>query len=297
MSNTAPLFGQNKGVAFIAEVSSNHHRDLDRCLSFIDEAHKSGCRSVKFQLFRIDELFAPEILKQSPTHRARKDWELPVEFLPKLSKHTHAKGMLFSCTPFYLDAVKELEPFVDFYKIASYELMWDELLSACAKTGKPIMLSTGMATMDEINHAVEILKQAGCEDLTLLHCVSSYPSPPEHMNLSAIETIRNNTGVMVGLSDHSVQPGVIYRATHKFGAHVVEFHLDLDGDGEEYAAGHCWLPHQIKDVINTLNTGFEADGTGIKEPTPSELPDRDWRADPSDGLRPLKKMRKNWKPE
>ncbi len=297
MPKATTLFNGDSGVDFIAEVSSNHHRDLARCIAFIDAAADSGCRAVKFQLFRIDELFAPEILKQSPTHQARKDWELPIEFLPELSQHTQKKGMLFSCTPFYLDAVEELEPFVDFYKIASYELLWDELLTTCAKTGKPVMLSTGMATLDEIKRAVDVLQQAGCEDLTLLHCVSSYPTPPEHMNLSAINTIHDATGVPVGLSDHSVNPGVIYRAVHHHNAPVVEFHIDLDGKGEEFSAGHCWLPDQIGTVIKTIQSGFSADGTGVKEPTPSELPDREWRADPSDGLRPLKSLRKDWKPE
>ena len=93
--------------------------------------------------------------------------------------------------------------------------------------------------------------------------------------------------VAVGLSDHSVQPGVLYRAVHKYGANVVEFHLDLDGSGAEYATGHCWLPDQIAPVIDTIRVGYASDGNGVKAPAPSEQIDREWRADPSDGLRPL----------
>ncbi len=281
-------------VNFIAEVSSNHSRDLDRSFDFIKSASDAGCAAVKFQLFRVDQLFATGALSAEEVVR-RKNWELPLEFLPKLAQRCREVGIEFSCTPFYLDAVAELEPYVDFYKIASYELLWDELLAACARTGKPLILSTGMATIDEIKHAVDVLQKNGCEAPILLHCTSAYPTPYAEANLAAIETIRQATGCEVGWSDHTVEPAVIHRAIHHWGARVIEFHLDLDGKGEEFGAGHCWLPEQIGAVIRDVEKGFTADGNGIKEPVPSELPDRLWRADPSDGLRPLKEMRAQWK--
>lgn len=280
---------------FIAEVSSNHHRDLERSYEFIEQAAQAGCASVKFQLFKIDQLFAPEILESSEEHRKRKQWELPVEFIPRLAQRCTDVGIEFSCTPFYLDAVDELEAYVDFYKIASYELLWDDLLAACASTGKPILLSTGMATMVEILHAVEVLRKNGCQSPTLLHCTSAYPTPYAEANLAAIETIRGETGCEVGWSDHTVEPAVIYRAIHRWGARVIEFHFDLDGEGEEFGAGHCWLPEQIEAVIRDVEKGGLADGSGVKEPVPSELPDRLWRADPSDGLRPFREIRAQWK--
>lgn len=281
-------------IVFIAEVSSNHYRDLDRCYAFIDAAAKSGCQAVKFQLFRIDQLFAPEILEKSEMHRRRKDWELPVEFLPELASRCKEREIQFSCTPFYLDAVGELEPFVDFYKIASYELLWDDLLSACASTGKPVILSTGMAIMSEIEHAVDVLRANGCDHPTLLHCTSAYPTPYAEANLAAIETLRHATGCQMGWSDHTVEPAVIQRAIHRWGAQIIEFHLDLDGYGEEYATGHCWLPEQIGAVIASVTKGLITDGSGIKEPVPVELSDRLWRADPTDGLRPLEEIRSTW---
>ncbi len=285
---TAPLF--------IAEVSSNHNRDIERSFQIIDEAAKIGCQSVKFQLFKVDQLFAPEILNKSEVHRKRKDWELPLKFIPKLEQRCKENGIKFACTPFYLEAVDELEPYVDFYKIASYELLWDDLIAACAKTGKPVILSTGMATIKEIQHAVQILNENGCSNPTLLHCTSAYPTPFFEANLSAIETMRLSTGCEVGWSDHTAEPGVLYRAIHKWGARVVEFHLDLDGEGDEFNGGHCWLPEQIGPLISNVNKSFRADGDGVKEPTKSELPDRDWRSDPSDGLRPMKSVRTTWKP-
>ena len=281
---------------FIAEVSSNHNCDLQRCISFIDETLKTGCDAVKFQLFKLEELFAPEILERSEEHRKRKQWELPLEFIPELAEYCHKKNIEFACTPFYLDAVEELEPYVDFYKIASYELLWKDLLIKCAKTGKPVIISSGMATIPEIKNAVNILRSNGCEKPTVLHCTSAYPTPYSEANLKAIETIRSETGCNVGWSDHTVEPSVINRAINKWKASVIEFHIDLDGFGKEYDTGHCWLPDQIKKVIDDIRKSAEIDGDGIKQPSTSEKSDRDWRADPSDGMRPLKSLRKNWIP-
>lgn len=279
---------------FIAEASSNHAQDLSRALAFVDAAAVCGCDAVKFQLFRLNELFAPEILAKSAKHRARVAWELPLAHIEPLAIRARERGIQFSCTPFYLDAVKELEPHVAFYKIASYELLWDDLLKACAATGKPVTISTGMATMPEIEGAVATLRGAGCRDVTVLHCVSAYPAPAEEANLSAIAAIREATGASVGWSDHTRIPAVIERAVHRWGASAVEFHLDLDGKGAEYASGHCWLPDEIAPVIARIREGERSDGTGFKGPVAAELSDREWRADPIDGLRPLRHVRAEW---
>lgn len=277
---------------FIAEVSSNHSQDLNRCFQFIDTAAEVGCDAVKFQLFKIDELFSPEILEASEQHRNRKDWELPLNFLPQIAQRCREKGIAFSCTPFYLDAVDALEPYVDFYKISSYEILWLDLIRRCASTGKPLVISTGMATEDEIKNAVAAAE--GCADLTLLHCVSAYPTPLDSCNLKAIDTIRDKFGCNTGWSDHSVSPAVLYRACYHWSARMIEFHLDLDKHGAEYASGHCWLPEQIQTVISDIKLASAADGDGQIKASDTELADRDWRADPSDGLRPLKFMRQNF---
>ena len=279
---------------FIAEASSNHDRDLSRALAFVDAAADAGCDAVKFQLFKIDRMFAPEILSRSEKHRARQQWELPLAHLAPLAERCLARGIQFSCTPFYREAVEELRPFVAFYKVASYELLVTPLLEACAATGKPIVLSTGMATMDEIAAAANTLGRAGAADITLLHCVSAYPTPASQANLSAIAAIRDATGCKVGWSDHTRRPAVIERAVHRWGATAVEFHLDLEGEGAEYAAGHCWLPDEIAPVIARIRESAVADGSGFKGPQPSELSDRDWRADPADGMRPLRNIRAAW---
>jgi N-acetylneuraminate synthase len=185
-------------------------------------------------------------------------------------------------------------PHVDSFKIASYELIWEPLLAKVAATGKPCIVSTGMATLAESTRAVEVLRTAGAADITLLHCVSAYPTPPGEANLAAIKTLRDATGCPTGWSDHTVSPGVIHRAVHRWDATLIEFHLDLDGLGPEYAEGHCWLPYEVAAVIREVRAAEAADGNGLKVPMASELPDREWRVDPSDGLRPMRDIRRRW---
>ncbi len=282
---------------FIAEVSSNHSADLPRALEFIDRAADIGCDGVKFQLFKIDELFAPEILATSAAHRKRRAWELPVSFLPDLALRAQERAIEFSCTPFYLEAVDILEPYVDFLKIASYELSWPDLLRRCAATRKPIVLSTGMADLQEVRDAVTTLHDAGCRHLTLLHCVSGYPAKPADANLAALTPLRSlekdfeDMALRVGWSDHTVEPGVVHRAVHHHGAEMIEFHIDLDGTGDEYAVGHCWTPEPMANVIHDTRIALRADGEALKMPTLDEREERRWRADPVDGLRPLSQYR------
>ena len=276
---------------FVAEVSSNHGQDINRCYAFIDTAADIGCDAVKFQLFKVDELFSAEARAARPALNSRKSWELPVEFLPLLKNRCEKRGIQFSCTPFYLDAVKELEPYVDFYKIASYELMWHALSKECAKTKKPLVMSTGMATLSEVDDAVNAVKSIGCVDLTLLSTISGYPTPIMECNLAFIETLRKRYDVKAGWSDHSVNVGVLARAVHAYNASMIEFHLDLDGQGDEFKTGHCWLPDEMASTICLIRDGFQASGSMEKIIGSSEFADRDWRADPADGLRPLKKIR------
>ena len=292
-----------KKIDFIAEVSSNHNRDLNRMKEFIYASKDAGCTGVKFQLFKIDKLFSPEILAKSETHRKRKEWELSVEYIPELSELSHSLGLSFSCTPFYLEAVEILDSHVDFFKIASYELLWHDLFKKCGNTGKPVVFSTGMATLDEIEKALKCLLSTNTKDITVLHCNSAYPTPVEDANLIGVHTLNNminaiekpnGISIKTGYSDHTVSPGVLYRAIHQYNINFVEFHIDLDGKGEEYEAGHCWLPNQISEVIANVSSGLEADGEKVFKPSISELPDRDWRADPSDGLRPLLSMREEF---
>lgn len=275
----------------IAEISSNHNRDLDRACALIEAANSAGATAVKFQLFELEKLFSREVLESSSQHRDRKSWELPRDFIPVLANKAHSLGLLFGCTPFDLDAARFVQPYVDFLKIASYEILWVDLIRACGGMGKSVIVSTGMANESEVGAAVTALRDSGCEDFALLHCVSSYPAPRTETNLRAIKTLRERFNVTTGWSDHSHDMSVVLRSISRWGASVIELHFDLDGEGAEAVGGHCWLPSELKALTTALYSEALLDGSGKKEPAESELRDLDWRADPSDGLRPLLPLR------
>jgi sialic acid synthase SpsE len=279
-------------VRFIAEIGSNHNRERERCLQLVDAAVQAGCGALKLQVFRVEDLFAPEALAYHPELAARRAWEFPLELLGPIRERCDEHGVELGATPFGLWALDALFEQVDFFKIASYEILWHELIRACAATGKPLVLSTGMATQDEVAAALDAARGA---DVRLLHCVSGYPTPPEQTNLAAIGDLRDRFGVPVGWSDHSCSEQVIRRAISRWDASDIEVHLDLDGDGYE-AGEHNWSPDRLHALIHSLDAAASdaddiLDGNGVKRPMPVELPDVAWRADPLDGLRPLRALR------
>jgi sialic acid synthase SpsE len=282
---------------FIAEIGSNHNGDMERCLELVDAAAGAGCGAVKLQVFRVEDLFAPQALSAHPELERRRAWEFPLELLGAVRERCRERGVELGATPFALWAVEALRDEVDFFKIASYELLWPALIEACAGSGRPLILSTGMATLAEVASAVEVARAAGT-DVRLLHCVSGYPTPPEQANLAAIATLRE-LDVPVGWSDHTCAERVVRRAVRRWGASDVELHIDLDGRGME-AGEHNWTPRRLRALIASLDqaTGDATpdddtalDGDGVKRAMPVELADVGWRADPADGLRPLRALR------
>ncbi len=286
---------------FIAEICSNHLNNLNRSKKIIDEAKRIGCNAVKFQLFKSDKLFAPEILKKSKSHKKIKSLELSKKIIPALSKYTKKKGMLFGCTPFDLGAVDYLKDFVDFYKIGSYELLRSDIFENCIKYNKKIIFSTGMSTEIELNNILKIFKKKKFYKFSILRCISNYPTKIENTNLKSIDTLRKllkkkfkNKNIKVGWSDHSKNLGVILKSIYKYNSEIIEFHLDLDGKGPEFKGGHCWLPNEIQDVIKLAKDGHKFDGNGRINYQKSEKNERNWRSDPRDGLRPILSERRKF---
>jgi N-acetylneuraminate synthase len=297
---------------FIVEIGSNHNRDLDRALALLEVAARAGAGAAKLQVFRVEDLFAPQALAAREDLCARREWELPLELIEPIARRCHDLDLELGATPFGLWAIEALEPYVDFFKVASYEVLWHESIGMLAATGRPLVISTGMATLQEIDAATAVARDAGCRDLRLLHCVSGYPTPPDQCNLAAIETLRERYGCPVGWSDHSARAQIVRRAVRRWGASDVELHLDLDGAGHE-AGEHNWTPAALAALIAGLAAPgangaepadvseaadsleavdlFEVDGDGVKRPMPVEKPDLAWRADPGDGLRPLGRYR------
>ena len=281
-----------KNIKFIGEISSNHNGNLNRCYRFIDLCAKLNFYAVKFQLFKIDKLFHRKILKKSKNHRDRKKWELPINFISKISAYCKKKKIKFGCTPFYLEAVDELQPYVDFYKISSYEILFEKLFIACAKTNKEIIFSTGMANYKEVKKAFSILKKNKAKKISILHCVSNYQAKIENCKLNSIKYLSKKFKCEVGWSDHTSNPLIVNEAIQKYNATTIELHIDLDKKGNEYKFGHCWLPKDLENLTNFLYNLEKLKGKFQKKYSLSEKDERNARADPSDGLRPLMKLRK-----
>lgn len=286
---------------FIAEICSNHLNDINRCKKLIDKAKEIGCHAVKFQLFKAEQLFAKEILLKSKQHKKIKKLELSRKLIPKLSNYAKKKKIDFGCTPFDIDSLRFLKKFVNFYKIGSYELLRKDLFLECLKYKKKIIFSTGMADKKEIIQTLDLFKKKRFYNFIVLRCVSNYPTNIEMTNLSSIKTLRTvlgnkfkNKNIKVGWSDHSKNEGVILKSIYKYNADVIEFHLDLDGKGPEYKSGHCWLPHEFKKIIDLEKSNHFFDGNGKLTYQSVEKKERNWRSDPVDGLRPIKKERKKF---
>ena len=276
---------------FISEIGSNHNVDLKRCFKLIDHSKKVGCDAVKFQYFTVDTLFRKSALKNNSVLQKMKKWELPINFIPKISSYCKKKKILFGISPFNLSSINFLNKYVDFFKIASYELIWDDLLEQCAKTKKPIIISTGMASEKETKKAFRILKINRAKQIIFMHCVSNYPVKIKNVNLAKIDTLRKMFKTEVGFSDHTVNPNVINRAFSKWDCRIFEFHFDFDGNGFEYKSGHCWLPKSLEKLIKNFDFNLsQYDGSGQIKALSVENKERMWRRD-TDGYRPILKKK------
>lgn len=284
---------------WVAEIGSNHNGDLSRALKTIEAASLAGATAVKFQLFRVEDLYCKEAVQRVPALSQMAHKELPYFWIPILARHAHDHGLEFGVTPFGERALDVAASNCDFLKVSSYQLKLPKFLIDVGDTDIPVVLSTGMATLHEVDDAMLSLSSGS---LTILHCVSSYPTPPDQACLRAIDYMRNMLKIPIGWSDHTKSPMVLCRAVNFHKAEMVEFHFDIDGQGAEYSGGHCWLPHEIaaviKDSTSYSDPGFYAcDGKREKKPMVCETDEVPWRADPSDGLRPSMALREKWRAE
>jgi N-acetylneuraminate synthase len=294
-------------IDFVAEIPGPYQQDLARCRRLIRAAARAGCAGVVCDYFRVERLFASQVLKVSPSLRQRRRHEMPRHFFTHLSACAHEHGLKFGATPCDLDAVDEIRDEVDFWSVSSYALPWLDIIHHCAESGLPLLLGTGMADAGEVWSAVETALESGCTDLTVLHTVEGRPTPEEDCNLAAIGTLREmlvreftplypDAALKAGWRDGSISAGVIARAVNHWGCDVVSFPLDLTDRDSAFADTPCWLPDHIAAVIagGYLPVRRESDGTGRIAPDPSEQEERLWRADPGDGLRPSAVLRKSW---
>jgi N-acetylneuraminate synthase len=227
--------GPGQPVFIIAEAGSNHDGKLEQAKELIDAAAQAGVDAVKFQLFRAAKIYPPNAGK-IPTAQGKLDLykffeqvELPFKWLPILKKYAESKGLVFIVSPFDEKAVDELAKVnLEAYKIASPELNHLPLLKYIAKKKKPMIMSTGLSKMGDVEEAVETVKNAGNEKILLLHCVTGYPALPEEYNLKVMETMQKVFGVPVGLSDHSLDPVWLPKIAVALGASSVEKHFTIN---------------------------------------------------------------------
>lgn len=289
MSNDFSQLGIGDGhpCFIIAEISANHNHDLDLALRIVEAAADAGADAIKLQTYTADTL---TIDSDRPEFRVTGTiWEgetlyslyqkaaLPWDWHEPIFAAAKARGMRALSTPFDATAVDFLESLgVDIFKIASSELVDIPLLAKVAATGKPVLLSTGMGTEDEIEEALATLRRGGCPDICILKCTAAYPSQIADANLASIPMIREKFGATPGLSDHTMAITAPVVAT-ALGAKVIEKHFTLDrGDGGPDAA-FSLEPQEFAEMVRAVRDAESALGRAVFAPTESEKRPRDFR--------------------
>lgn len=223
----------------VAEVGSNHNGDMDLCLRLIDAAAEAGANAVKFQSWSESSLIAREEYEANPTYSDTKKhfgslremvraYQLTPEQHVVARDHALMRGIDFASSAFAPSEVDLLAGLdVPFIKVASMDINNLPLLAYVARTGKPVVISVGMATLGEIERAIDAVRAEGNEDIVLLHCVSIYPAPPSTVHLRNLETLRNAFDVPVGFSDHTLGTAIPLAAI-ALGACLIEKHFTLD---------------------------------------------------------------------
>jgi len=254
----------------IAEAGVCHDGSLDKAKQLILAAKYAGADACKFQFFNSQKLWRDDRIKHL---------ELRFRELVVLHQHSERAGIEFLCTPFGMEEVILLTPYVKRWKIASGCLTRRPILEAVRDTQKPVILSTGMSTQTEVGEAIEVLDlgQKECCELTLLHCTSAYPCPIEDVNLRAMETMLHYHRCPVGYSDHTL--GItIPIAAAAMGAQVIEKHLTLDCNAEGPDHKASIEPKDFGVMVKAIRTVEVALGDGVKRVQPSEEPLRKaWR--------------------
>jgi len=262
--------GDGKPCYIIAEAGSNHNGSLQHAKNLIDVAADAQADAVKFQLFRAEKLYPPNAGQSEYLNSDRSiydivaDMEMPYEWLPVLADYCQDKGIIFLSSVFDEESVDRLDPYVPAYKIASYEMTHLPLVRYIAGKGKPVIISTGTANLEEIDETVEAFYESGNRDLILMQCTASYPAPLESLNLRAIATMKDAFGVPVGLSDHSRDPLAGPMASVALGGNLVEKHFTLSnrlpGPDHSYAIE----PEELRAMVQMVREVEQALGSGEK---------------------------------
>lgn len=279
--------GPEETVYIIAEMSANHNQDYEQAVKIIEAAKDAGADAVKLQTY------TPETMTldcrnqffqvQGTIWEGQNLYDLytkaytPWEWQPKLKEIAESLGMDLFSTPFDFSSVDFLEKMnVPAFKIASFEVVDLPLLRRVARTGKPIIMSTGMANLGEIDEAVQTIREAGGSQLALLKCTSAYPAPPSEMNLRTIPHMAEAFGVPVGLSDHTLDIATPIAGV-ALGACIVEKHLTLSRQIQSADSAFSLEPQEFREMVQAIRTAEKALGRVNYGVTKQEISIRNFR--------------------
>lgn len=265
----------------IAEAGVNHNGSLENAFKLVDAAKMAGADIVKFQTFRAEELVSCNAQKAEYQNKSNCKGETQLEMLKSLELtksellglHSYCakKKILFLSTPFDFESIDVLEELnMPIYKIPSGEITNLPYLIKIATLGKPVILSTGMSTLDEIESAVNVLKNHGVIEISILHCNTEYPTPYEDVNLLAMNTLKKQFGVKIGYSDHTIGIEIPIAAV-ALGAEIIEKHFTLDKSMEGPDHKASLEPAELKKMIDGIRNVENAFGDGRKVPSKSEI--------------------------
>ena len=264
--------GPNHPAFIVAELSGNHNGNIERAVAIVHAAADAGADAIKLQTYTADTITirsdrADFVVPGNGPWAGRTLYDLydeahtPWAWHQRLFAEARERGLEVFSTPFDASAVRFLESLgAPAYKIASFELLDDELLREVARTGKPVIMSTGMASLAEISRAVDVVRAAGAKDIVLLRCTSSYPAPDDSMNLASLRSLAEATTCVVGLSDHSlgtVAPVVAVT----LGARMIEKHLTLQRSDGGVDSHFSLEPHELRCLVEDVRRAEAMIGT------------------------------------
>ena len=265
--------GNDHPVFIIAEAGSNHNRNLLKAKRLIEVAAESEADAVKFQTYSAETLYSkktpnPDYLngkmEQKSVWQLIKDIELPREWQGELADYSRSHGLIFLSTPFDYDAIKELEELnILAYKIASFTIIDLPFLKEIAKTKKPVILSTGMASLGDIEDAINAIKAIEDVGIGLLHCAINYPPTFNDLNLRAIQTLKQAFQVPVGYSDHTMSI-TIPSVCVALGGNIIEKHFTLDRTLKGPDHSFALEPHELKEMIKNIRETEVSLGSPMK---------------------------------
>lgn len=284
------MVGPGYPAYLIFEVASTHANDWNLAKAYVKQAKEAGADAIKFQLFTADGLLNPISSVLVPTYKYFKTAETPRNWFPRLKKLCQGEGIDLLCTPFDEDAATFLNDLgLPAVKIASGDLTHHRLLRHVAKFDKPVILSTGVATMKEVAEAVNVLRKAGCQQLAVLQCVSVYPMPYEAANVRVIQTYQDKFKSLVGYSDNGSKGMLVSLVAASLGASIIEKHVTSQkqrGSMDDiFSASLEEFSQMVKRIrknpdIKSLRKEFGKDvdtilGSKVKKPSPYGVKRRD----------------------